>query len=341
MSGDGMKLLAGTANVALARRVANALDLPLSEVWLSRYPDGEIEVRIDESVRGADCFILQPTCTPSADNLMEMLILIDALRRASAARITTVIPYFGYARQDRKVKAREPITARLIANVIERAGADRVLCIDLHTGQLGGFFNLPVDHLTARDILGDYFRRKGLENVVVVSPDIGGSKRAREFAQVIGAPLAVIDKRRDKPNQVSEVVHVIGKVYRRTAIVVDDMVDTAGTLVTAAHTLLKRGVTSVYACCTHPVLSGPAVQRLSTSPFEEVVVTDTIPIPSAKWFDKLRVLTVAPLLAQASQRIHTNSSVSELYDQPVTAELIGPPIGVGSPRERKPASVEP
>jgi ribose-phosphate pyrophosphokinase len=252
-----------------------------------------------------------------------------------------VMPYFGYARQDRKVKAREPITARLIANMIERAGADRVLCFDLHTGQLGGFFNLPVDHLTARDIFGDYFRRKELENVVVVSPDIGGSKRAREFAQVIGAPLAVIDKRRDKPNQVAEVVHVIGKVYRRTAILVDDMVDTAGTLVTAAQTLLKRGVTSVYACCTHAVLSGPAVQRLAASPFEEVVVADTIPIPPAKRFEKLRIVTVAPLLAQAIDRIHTNSSVSELYDLPVRAELIDGrsdlaphPVRVPAPADR-------
>ncbi|MDR7462685.1 MAG: ribose-phosphate diphosphokinase, partial [Armatimonadota bacterium] len=216
-----LALITGTANPALARRVATYLDVPLLEAVVARYPDGEIEVRLEESVRGRDCFVLQPTCPPVHDHLMELLVLADALRRASAARVTAVVPYFGYARQDRKTGAREPVTAKLVANLMVRAGVQHLLALDLHAGQISGFFDIPLDHLGARMLLADYFLHKGLRNVVVVSPDVGGVRRAREFAQVLGAPLAIIDKRRDRPNQVAEVVHVIGKVYRRTAILVD------------------------------------------------------------------------------------------------------------------------
>lgn len=315
-------LLSGTANPALARRVATYLDVPLLEAVVARYPDGEIEVRLEESVRGRDCFILQPTCPPVHDHLLELLVLADALRRASAARVTAVVPYFGYARQDRKTGAREPVTAKLVANLMVRAGVQHLLALDLHAGQISGFFDIPLDHLGARMLLADYFLHKGLRNVVVVSPDVGGVRRAREFAQVLGAPLAIIDKRRDRPNQVAEVVHVIGKVYRRTAILVDDIVDTAGTLVRAAETLVRRGVTEVYACCTHPVLSGPAVERIASSPIRELVVTDSIPLPADKRLDRIRVVSVARLLADAIARVHLRSSVSELAEERLAAELV-------------------
>ncbi len=317
-----LALLAGTANPQLARRVAAHLDAPLRELVVARYPDGEIEVRIEESVRGRDCFVLQPTCPPVHEHLMELLVIADALRRASAARVTAVLPYFGYARQDRKMGPREPVTAKLVANLLTRAGVQHLLALDLHAGQLTGFFDIPLDHLSARMLLADYFVQKGLSNVVVVSPDIGGVRRAREFAQALGAPLAVIDKRRDRPNQVAEVVHVIGKVYRRTAILVDDIVDTAGTLVRAAETLLRRGVVEVYACCTHAVLSGPAVERIAASPLRELVVTDSIPLPPHKRLDRIRVISVARLLADAIARVHARSSVSELAHEPLAAELV-------------------
>jgi len=317
-----LALISGTANPALARRVATYLDVPLLEAVVARYPDGEIEVRLEESVRGRDCFILQPTCPPVHDHLLELLVLADALRRASAARVTAVVPYFGYARQDRKTGAREPVTAKLVANLMVRAGVQHLLALDLHAGQISGFFDIPLDHLGARMLLADYFLHKGLRNVVVVSPDVGGVRRAREFAQVLGAPLAIIDKRRDRPNQVAEVVHVIGKVYRRTAILVDDIVDTAGTLVRAAETLVRRGVTEVYACCTHPVLSGPAVERIASSPIRELVVTDSIPLPADKRLDQIRVVSVARLLADAITRVHLRSSVSELAEERLAAELV-------------------
>ncbi|MDR7391181.1 MAG: ribose-phosphate pyrophosphokinase [Armatimonadota bacterium] len=317
-----LALITGTANPALARRVATYLDVPLLEAVVARYPDGEIEVRLEESVRGRDCFVLQPTCPPVHDHLMELLVLADALRRASAARVTAVVPYFGYARQDRKTGAREPVTAKLVANLMVRAGVQHLLALDLHAGQISGFFDIPLDHLGARMLLADYFLHKGLRNVVVVSPDVGGVRRAREFAQVLGAPLAIIDKRRDRPNQVAEVVHVIGKVYRRTAILVDDIVDTAGTLVRAAETLVRRGVTEVYACCTHPVLSGPAVERIAASPIRELVVTDSIPLPADKRLDQIRVVSVARLLADAITRVHLRSSVSELAEERLAAELV-------------------
>jgi len=272
-------------------------------------------VRIEESVRGDDVFIVQPTCPPASETLMELLVIIDAVRRASAARITAVIPYFGYARQDRKIKPREPISAKLVANLLTTAGTDRILTLDLHAGQLWGFFDIPLDNLPGRMILGDYFRGLALENIVVVSPDIGGVKRAREFAEYMRAPLAIIDKRRDRPNQVAEVVHVIGKVYRRTAILVDDIIDTGGTLVMGAEALTRRGVREVYACCTHALLSPPAAARIQRSPIRQLVVTDSIPVPPEKRTATTTVLSVAGLLGEAIRRIHADQSVSELFGQ--------------------------
>lgn len=314
-AGRRLKLFGGSGNPALAVEIAAALDEPLAEISIFRYADGETGVRIEESVRGEDCFVIQPTAPPVNENLIELLVIIDALRRASADRITAVLPYFGYARQDRKMQPREPITAKLAANLLTAAGSHRILTIDLHAGQIWGFFDIPLDHLPARMILGDYFARKGLENIIIVSPDVGGVPRAREFAKQLGAPIAVIDKRRDRPNQVKEVVHVIGKVHKRTAILVDDIVDTAGTLTIAAQALVKRGVAAIYACATHAILSGPAIQRLNASPIQELVVTDTIPLPPEKRSEKITVLSVAPLLADAIRRIHEDRSVSELFER--------------------------
>ena len=316
MAESGIRVFSGTSNSDLAAGIAAYLDAPLGAINVFRYADGETGVRIDESVRGLDVFAIQSTCPPANETLMELLVIIDALRRASAARVTAVIPYFGYARQDRKIKPREPISAKLVANLLTTAGADRILTLDLHAGQLWGFFDIPLDHLPGRMILGDYFRRLGLENVVVVSPDIGGVKRAREFAEYMQAPLAIIDKRRDRPNQVAEVVHVIGKVFRRTAILVDDIVDTGGTLVSAAEALMRRGVREVFACCTHAILSAPAAARLQRSPITQVVVTDTIPVPPEKRAPNLKVISVAGLIGEAIQRIHRHESVSELLSQP-------------------------
>ena len=310
-----LKLFSGGGNPQLAREIADALDEPLAEMTIFRYADGEVGVRIEESVRGEDVFVIQPTCPPVNENLFELLIILDALRRASADRITAVLPYFGYARQDRKMKPREPISAKLVANLLTAAGCDRILAVDLHAGQLWGFFDIPLDHLPSRMILADYFAAKNLENVVVVSPDVGGVPRAREFAKQLGAPIAIIDKRRDKPNQVKEVVHVIGKVYRRTAIIVDDIIDTAGTLTMGAQALFKRGVSAVYACATHAILSGPAIPRLSASRIKELVVTNTIPLAPEKLIDKITVLSVAPLMAEAIRRIHEDRSVSELLER--------------------------
>lgn len=316
MTGAGVRIFSGTSNPDLARGIADCLDVPLGAMTVFRFADGEIGVRIDESVRGEDAFAVQSTCPPANETLVELLVIIDALRRSSAARVTAVLPYFGYARQDRKIKPREPITAKLVANLLTTAGADRILTLDLHAGQLWGFFDIPLDHLPGRMILGDYFRSRALDSVVVVSPDIGGVKRAREFAEYIRAPLAIVDKRRDRPNQVAEVVHVIGKVYRRTAILVDDIVDTGGTLVVAAEALMRRGVREVYACCTHAILSPPALPRLQRSPIQQLVVTDSIPVPLEKRTSKITVLSVAPLLGEAIERIHEDRSVSELFNEP-------------------------
>jgi ribose-phosphate pyrophosphokinase len=310
-----LKIFSGSANPGLAEEIAEHLDMPLGEMETFRFADGEVSVRIAESVRGEDVFVIQPTAPPVNEHLLELLVILDALRRASAARVTAVIPYFGYARQDRKTKPREPITSKLVANLLTSAGADRILTVDLHAGQIWGFFDIPLDHLPSRLMLANYFREKSLRNVVVVSPDIGGVGRAREFAAELGAPIAIIDKRRDKPNQVKEVVHVIGKVYRRTAIIVDDIIDTAGTLTMGAQALYKRGVSAVYACATHAILSGPAIPRLAASRIEELVVTNTIPLAPEKLIDKITVLSVAPLVAEAIRRIHEDRSVSELLDR--------------------------
>jgi ribose-phosphate pyrophosphokinase len=309
-----IKLFSGGSNRALAHEISNALEVPLAELTIFRFSDGETGVRIDESVRGEDAFVIQPTCPPVNENLMELLVIVDALRRASADRITAVIPYFGYARQERKIRPREPISAKMVANLLTAAGCQRILSVDLHAGQIWGFFDIPLDHLPARMILGDYIARKELENLVIVSPDVGGVPRAREFAKQLGAPIAIIDKRRDKPNQVKEIVHVIGKVHRKTAIIVDDIVDTAGTLTLGAQALLKRGVTDVYACATHALLSGPAIQRIDSSPIQELIVTNTIPLPPEKQSGKITMLSVAPLLAEAIRRVNQHRSVSQLFE---------------------------
>ncbi len=311
-----LKVFSGSANPGLAEEVSELLGLPLGEMETYRFADGEVTVRIAESVRGEDVFVIQPTGPPVNEHLIELLVILDALRRASAGRITAVIPYLGYARQDRKTKPREPITSKLVANLLTCAGADRILTVDLHAGQIWGFFDIPLDHLPSRLLLGAHFREKGLKNVVVVSPDIGGVGRAREFAAELRVPIAIIDKRRDRPNQVKEITHVIGKVYRRTAILVDDIVDTAGTLTAAATALEARGVDGVYACCAHPILSGPAIDRLAASPIRELVVTNTIPVSAAKRIDKLQIVSIAPMLSEAIRRIHEDRSVSTLFSGP-------------------------
>jgi len=311
-----LKVFSGSANPGLAEEISEHLGLPLGEMETYRFADGEVSVRIVESVRGADVFVVQPMSPPVNEHLVELLVILDALRRASAGRVTAVIPYLGYARQDRKTKPREPITSKLVANLLTASGADRILAVDLHTGQIWGFFDIPLDHLPSRMLLAAYFREKKLKNVVVVSPDIGGTGRAREFAAELGAPIAIIDKRRDRPNQVKEITHVIGKVYRRTAILVDDIVDTAGTLAAAASALIGRGAEEVYACCSHPILSGPAIDRLAASPIRELVVTNTVPVSASKRIDKLRIVSIAPMLAEAITRIHEDRSVSTLFSEP-------------------------
>jgi len=308
-----LKIFTGNANPALAAEICEYLGVPLGDSQVTRFSDGEIQVHINENVRGTDVFVIQPTCQPVNENLMELLIMIDAFRRASARRITAVVPYYGYARQDRKTRAREPITAKLVANLLTAAGARRVITMDLHAGQIQGFFDIPVDHLLAAPILAAYIRRAGLENVVVVSPDVGGVTRARDLAERIRAPLAVIDKRRPEPN-IAEVTNVIGPVGGKTAVIVDDIIDTAGTIVKAVEALLQFGARAVYVCCTHPVLSGPAVERLASCPVKEVIVTNTIPVTGEKEIDKIKILSVAPLLGEAIIRVHEDLSVSKLFD---------------------------
>ncbi|MCD6363670.1 MAG: ribose-phosphate pyrophosphokinase [Synergistetes bacterium] len=315
-SDSGLKIFSGTANPEFAEAVASHMGTRLSNAKISRFSDGEIYIRIEENVRGADVFVIQPTCYPGDKNLMELLIMLDALRRASAARITAVIPYYGYARQDRKTQGREPITAKLVANLITTAGADRVLTADLHAGQIQGFFDIPLDHLTAIPILADYFAKKlgERDDIVVVSPDVGGVVRARKFAEHLKAAIAIVDKRRPReiPN-VSEVMEVVGEVKNRIAIIVDDIIDTAGTIVNASEAILERGATEVYACATHAVLSGKAIERLKNSRIKEVLLTDTIPLSPEKKIDKIEIRSMAPLFAEAIRRIHYNLSVSMLF----------------------------
>jgi len=308
-----LKIVAGNANKDLAKEIADHLGIPLALGKVIRFSDGEVHVRIDESVRGADVFVVQPTCAPVNEHLMELLIIIDALRRASARRITAVIPYYGYARQDRKARARDPITAKLKANLLTTAGVDRVLTMDLHAGQIQGFFDIPVDHLPGVPLLADYFRAKGLEDLVVVSPDLGGVTRARDLATRLGVDIAIIDKRRPEPN-VAEIMNIIGRINGKRVIMVDDIIDTAGTITQGAEALLEKGALEVYACCTHPVLSGPAIERLQNSPISEVVITNTIPLPIEKQVPKIKVLSVAPLLGDAILRIYEDLSVSKLFD---------------------------
>ena len=308
----GLKLLSGSANRALAETIATHLGVELGRVSLGQFADGEISVRIDENVRGLDVFIVQPT-NPPAENVLELLLLIDAAKRASAARITCVMPYYGYARQDRKDQPRVPIGAKLMANMIVSAGADRVLGIDFHQHQLQGFFDIPVDHLYAMPVFVNHYRRKQLNDPVVVAPDVGSAKMARGFAKRLNASLAIIDKRRPAAN-VSEVMSVIGEVDGKDCLLTDDMIDTAGTMAQAARALKDRGARDVYACATHALLSGPAVERLRDAPFTEIVVTDTIDIPEEKRFPALRVLSVDELVAKAVRYTHFNESVSSLFE---------------------------
>lgn len=307
-----MLLLSGTANQPLAAEVAEHMGLPLGDATVKRFADGEIFVRINQNARGRDVFILQPT-PPPGDNLMEALLLIDAAMRASAARITIVMPYYGYARQDRKDQPRVAIGAKLMANLVVAAGADRVLGIDFHTHQIQGFFDVPVDHLYAAPTLTGYFREKMLEDLVVVAPDVGAAKMARGFAKRLDASFAIIDKRRPTAN-VAEVLTVVGDVEGRNCLVVDDMIDTAGTIVSVVHALKQRGAADIYVAATHALLSGPAVQRLDEAPIKEVVVTNTLHVPEAKRFPKLVVLSIADLLARAIRYTHSNESISQLFD---------------------------
>lgn len=309
---QGFKLLAGTANRGLAEEIARCLGIELCKATLSRFTDGEIFVRIDENIRGSDIFIVQPT-NPPADNIVELLLLIDAARRASAARITCVMPYYGYSRQDRKDQPRVAIGAKLMANMIEKAGADRVLGIDFHQHQLQGFFDVPVDHLYAAPVFISHYRKKQLKDLVVVAPDVGAAKMARGFAKRLDGTLAIIDKRRPRAN-VAEVVNVVGEVADRDCLIVDDMIDTAGTVTEAARALKRLGANQVFVCATHALLSGPAPERFAAAPITEVTVTDTIAIPPERRFPQLNVLSVGELLAKAIRYTHSEQSVSSLFD---------------------------
>ena len=311
---QGLRIFSGNANPHLAARIAREFGAPLGEIMVKQFADGEICMKIEESARGQDIFIVQPTCSPVNDNLMEVLIMIDAFRRASARRITVVLPYYGYARQDKKVKPREPITARLVANLITQAGASRVLCLDLHAGQIQGFFDLPVDHLYAGPLIADHLISVGLRNgnICVVSPDVGGVARARALAENLKTSIAIIVKRRPEPNKV-EIMEIIGDVQGKTCVMIDDMIDTGGSIVQGAEALMERGALAVHACCTHGILSGNAVERVNSSPLKSLIITDTIPLPPDKQSPKIKVLSVAPLLADAILRIHEDNSVSELF----------------------------
>lgn len=308
-----LKVISGNANPQLAQEIATEIGIDLGVCQVTRFRDGEVQVKLGESVRGCQVYVIQPTSAPVNEHLMELLIIVDALKRASAQSINVVIPYYGYARQDRKARPRDPITAKLIADLIQTAGVSRVICMDLHAGQIQGFFNVPLDHLFGMPILASYFIKKNLHDVVVVSPDLGGVTRARQFAERLGATIAIIDKRRPEPN-VAEVMNIIGDIEGRTAILIDDMIDTAGTITLGAEALLERGAKEVYACCTHPVLSSPAIERLAQSPIKEVVVTNTIALKDEQKIDKLVVLSVAKIMAEAILRVNEMRSISELFD---------------------------
>jgi ribose-phosphate pyrophosphokinase len=312
LGSDSFKIFMGNSHVGLAEEIANNLGKPISSATVEKFSDGEISVSIWETVRGLDVFIIQSTSEPVNDNLMELLIMIDACKRASAARITVVIPYYGYARQDRKAKARDPITAKLVADLLTAAGASRILTMDLHAAQIQGYFNFPVDHLVGVPILAKYFKRKKMENLVVVSPDHGSVVRARSVAERLDCSIAIVDKRRQKAN-VSEVMNIIGDIEGKNCLLVDDMIDTAGTITNAANALMEFGAKSVMACATHGVLSGPAIERIEASAISEMVLLDTVPLPEEKKIPKIKMLSVAPLFAEAITRIFDHTSISALF----------------------------
>lgn len=310
-------LISGNSNKALSQEIADNLAIPLCSADIGRFSDGEISVSIGETIRGCDVYVIQSTCCPVNDSLMELLIIIDALKRASAGRINAVIPYYGYGRQDRKAKARTPITARLVADMLETAGADRVVSLDLHADQIQGFFNVPFDRLLARPIIADYLLEQNvgiMDNLVVVSPDVGSVKRSRKLAETLNVPLAIIDKRRPKDN-VSEVMNVIGEVKGKKVVMYDDMIDTGGTIVGAAKALEQLGAKRIIAAATHPVLSGPAIERIENSPIARMIVTNTIPLPAEKRIEKMHTLSVAPLIAKAIKRIHEGKSISSIFSE--------------------------
>jgi ribose-phosphate pyrophosphokinase len=308
-----IKVFTGNAHRELAREITRHLKVPLGSAMVGRFPDGEVDVKIQDNVRGADCFIVQPTSYPANDNLMELLLLTDALRRASAWRVTAVMPYYGYGRQDRKAEPRVPISAKLVANLISAAGTDRVLTMDLHAGQIQGFFDIPVDHLYANPVLVEHFKKKKIagDKVTVVSPDAGGVERARAFAKRLKTGLAIIDKRRLSPHEAA-VMHVVGEVNGKVCLIIDDLVDTGGTLVKAAQALKDAGAVRVFAAAAHGILAGPAIERLDASPVEELVITNSVPL-NGKTSAKLKTLSVAPLLTEAIRRIHDERSISELF----------------------------
>lgn len=308
-----LKIFSGNSNKDLALKICDELGVPLRKCDVGKFSDGEINVNISETVRGVDVFIIQSTCSPVNDNLMETLILIDAVKRASGGRINAVIPYYGYARQDRKAKAREPITAKLVADLFTMAGADRVISMDLHAAQIQGYFNIPVDHLSGISILAEHFRPIIDEETIIVSPDLGGVTRARNFASLLDLPIAIIEKRRPKAN-VAEVVNVIGDIEGKNVILIDDIIDTAGTITKAASVLKKFGARKIYGAATHGVLSGPAIERIDESELEKFVITDTIPLTKEKRIDKIEVVSVSGLFAEAIKRIHNNESVSKLFE---------------------------
>ena len=310
---SNFKVFAGNSHLELAEEIASIMGKPLGRATVTKFSDGEISVNLWETVRGMDCYIVQSTCDPVNDNLMEILIMIDAMKRASAGRINAVIPYYGYARQDRKAKARDPITAKLVADMLVAAGADRVLTMDLHAAQIQGYFDIPVDHLVGMPILAKYFAEKNMENVVVVSPDHGSVPRARNMAQILNCPIAIVDKRRPEPNK-SDIMNIIGDIEGKNCILMDDMIDTAGTITNAANALKDLGALSVNACATHAVLSGPAIERIQSSAIEELVLLNTIPLPEEKKTDKMKVISVAPLFAEAMTRVFTNGSISTLFE---------------------------
>ena len=306
------KIFTGNADRKLAEEISSKLGKSLGKCEVKRFSDGEIAINMNESVRGVDCYIIQSTCNPVNDNLMEILIMIDSMKRASAGRINVVMPYYGYARQDRKAKARDPITSKLVADLLEAAGADRVVTMDLHAAQIQGYFDIPVDHLVGMPILIDYWKKKEIEDLVVVSPDHGSVTRARNMAEPLGVPIAIVDKRRPEPNK-SEIMNIIGDIENKNCLILDDMIDTAGTICNAAKALMDLGARSVYACATHAVLSGPAIERIEASPIKEMVLLNTIPVPEEKRLKKITVLSTGHIFAETIMRVYSNKPISVMF----------------------------